>query len=267
MSVITLTTDFGTSDKDVGVLSGVIWNIAPQARVVDLTHAIPPQNILAAQVVLSNCTAYFPDGTVHLVVVDPGVGTERRAIAAQLGDQFFVGPDNGLVTPLLEQAEAERRTVEIYHLNKPEYWRAQVSSVFHGRDIFAPVAAHLARGVPLAALGERISDPIRARIPSPVLEGDAWRGQVLQVDHFGNLTSNIHTGHLQGMGAVQVIIGGQVIDGLSRTFGDAPAGELIALIGSSNWLSICIVNGSAAGRLNARAGDPIEIRGRRSQGG
>lgn len=266
MSLITLTTDFGPGSGDVGVLSGVIWEIAPEARIIDLTHAIPPQDILAAQLVLANSTPYFPDGTIHVVVVDPGVGTERRAIAARLGSQFFVGPDNGLITPLLERAEAERWDSEVYHLNKPEYWRPYVSSVFHGRDIFAPAAAHLARGVLLTAMGERINDPIRARIPAPVLDGDTWRGQVLQIDHFGNLTTNIRTGHLEGMGAVQVLIGGQVIEGLSRTYGDAPPGELIALLDSSNSLSICIVNGSAAGHLKLRPGAPVEVRGR-TQGG
>lgn len=260
MSLITLTTDFGASAGDVGVLSGVIWGIAPEARIIDLTHDVPPQDILSAQVVLENCTPYFPDGTIHVVVVDPGVGTERRAIAARVGSQFFIGPDNGLITPMLERAEAERREIEVYQLTRPEYWLPQVSSVFHGRDIFAPAAAHLARGVPAAALGERIDDPIRVQIPAPHFDGQSWRGQVLRVDHFGNLSINIHARHLEGMNAAQVAIGGQVIAGLSRTFGDAPAGKLVALIDSSNWLSICVVNGSAAARLNARPGDPVEVR-------
>lgn len=260
MTLITLTTDFGTSAGDVGVLSGVIWGIAPEARIIDLTHDVPPQDILCAQMVLATCTPYFPDGTIHVVVVDPGVGTERRAIAARVGSHFFVGPDNGLITPLLERAEAERLEIEVYHLTRPEYWLPQVSSVFHGRDIFAPAAAHLARGVPAAALGERINDPIHARIPAPHLDSETWRGQVLRVDHFGNLSTNIHARHLDGMSVVQITIGGQIIDGLSRTFGDAPAGELVALMDSSNWLSICVVNGSAAGRLKARPGDPVEVR-------
>jgi S-adenosylmethionine hydrolase len=265
MSIITLTTDFGTSASDVAVLSGVIWRIAPDARIVDLSHAIPPQDILSAQVVLANTTAYFPDGTIHVVVVDPGVGTDRRPIAARLGQQFFVGPDNGLLTPLLEKAEAERWDSEIYHLNRPNYWLPRLSSVFHGRDIFAPVAAHLASGVPISALGEMINDAVRIDIPVPNLVDGAWRGQVIHIDYYGNLITNIHKGHLEGMPSLQTVAGGQVITGLSRTYGDGQAGDLVALINSSNQLCICLVNGSAAASLKAHPGDPVEVRSRPTQ--
>ncbi len=183
MTVITLTTDFGTGDYGAGLLHGVIRRIAPEAKIVDLTHEIPPQDILLAQIILENAVPYFPQGSIHVVVVDPGVGTERRPIAASVGAQLFVGPDNGLITPQLERAEANRETVEIFHTNRPGYWLPQVSNVFHGRDIFAPIAAHLARGVPLVELGERINDPVRARIPDPLLIGEGWRGQVVQIDH------------------------------------------------------------------------------------
>lgn len=260
MTIVTLTTDFGIGDFGAGLMPGVIWKIAPDARIVTLTHAIPPQDILAAQVILGNTFSYFPDGTVHVAVVDPGVGTQRRAIAARIGSQFFVGPDNGLITPLLEQAEANRWTVEIYHTNRPAYWLPVVSHIFHGRDIFAPVAGHLARGVPLAELGDRINDPVRASIPSPVMVESGWRGQVIQIDHFGNLSVNIQRGHLEGAGALQILINNAVIPGLSRTFGDGKPGDLIAMIDSSNRLSICVVNGSAAERLNAHPGNVVEIK-------
>ena len=265
MSVITLTTDFGSSASDAGVLSGVIWKTDPEARIVELTHDIPPQDILAAQIILENAAPFFPEGTVHMVVVDPGVGTERRPIAARLGPHFFVGPDNGLVTPLLERAEANRWTIEVYHLNRPEYWLPEISSIFHGRDIFAPVAAHLAHGTPPSALGERINNPIRASVPVPELLDDGWRGQVVQIDHFGNLSVNIKRGHLEGLGPVEVRVGGQTVEGLSRTFGESQPGDLVALIDSSDRLSISVVNGSAAERLKARSGSPVEVHRRGGQ--
>ncbi len=259
MSLITLTTDFGSGDYALGQVRGVIWQIAPEARLVDLTHEIPPQDILAAQVVLDDCASYFPEGSIHMVVVDPGVGTDRRPIAARLGTHYFVGPDNGLITPLLEKAEAEGGPVEIAHTNRQQYWLPQISSVFHGRDIFAPIAAHLARGVPLFELGERIDDPVRAGLPQPqALEG-GWRGQVIDVDHFGNLGVNLKAPHLGDIQALEIRIAGAVIQRLSRTFGDGQPGELVAMIDSSNRLSICVVNGSAADLLGAQTGTIVEV--------
>lgn len=266
MSIITLTTDFGTSANDVGVLSGVIWRIAPETCIVDLTHEIPPQDIIAAQVVLHNTTSYFPNGSIHMVVVDPGVGTARRPIAAQLGEQFFVGPDNGLLTPLLEKAEADGKPVEIVHLTKPQFWLPSVSHIFHGRDIFAPVAAHLARGVPPSAMGERITNPIRSGIPEPEPVEGGWCGRVAWIDHFGNLLVNISAKHLENVPAIEIFTKGQTIQGLSQTFGDGKPGDLIALMDSSNWLNICVVNGSAAERLNAQPGDRVEVHCHSHQG-
>jgi hypothetical protein len=260
MTVITLTTDFGSGDYAIGQMKGIIAGITPSAQLVDLTHEIPRHDILAAQFELEHAVPYFPAGSIHVVVVDPGVGTARRAIAARLGMQFFVGPDNGLLTPLLEQAEASGWPVEIVHANRPAYWRQRVSAIFHGRDIFAPLAGYLAQGVLLAELGQAIDDPIRARIPAPEKLENGWRGQIIQVDHFGNLAANIRGFHLEGMGAIQISIGGARVRGLSRTFGDGKPGDLIAMIDSSNHLSICVVNGSAAQHLNAGPGEPIEVR-------
>lgn len=259
MSVVTLTTDFGIGDYGAGLLSGVIWKIAPDAKVVELSNGIPPQDIITAQVLLEYAFPYFPDGTIHLVVVDPGVGTNRRPIAARLGAQFFVGPDNGLLTPLLQRAEMDRAPIAIVHTNNPAYWLPDVSNIFHGRDIFASVTGHLARGVSLSVLGDPINDVVRWSIPAPEMVGEGWRGQVLQIDHFGNLSTNIRRGHLEGMGAVSVTIAGQSIAGLSQTFGDQPAGSLIALIDSSNRLCISVVNGSAAARLQARPDEAVEV--------
>ena len=167
MSIITLTTDFGTRDGNVGVMKGVIYGIQPQARIIDLSHEIEPQNIHQAAWVLQRQVFYFPDNTVHVVVVDPGVGTARRPIAARVGTQFLVGPDNGVFTPLYERAEAEGWPLEIVHTNKPDYWLADISNVFHGRDIFSPVGAHLASGAALGDVGQTINDVIRMRWPKP----------------------------------------------------------------------------------------------------
>ena len=261
MTVITLTTDFGTSSAITGQMHGVLLSIAPEARLVDLTHDIPRGDCLAAQVILDNTAPYFPDGTIHLVMVsDPDTERESsRPIAAQLGPQLFVGPDTGLITPLLERAETNRWTVEVVYTNRQEYWRSDNPGEEPEWPVFASLAAHLAAGVPITELGERINDPQRSSIPAPEMVGEGWRGQVIQIDHFGNLSANLKGFHLEGMGKVQVRVGGFAIDGLSRTFGDGQPGDLIAMIDSSNRLSICIVNGSAAHRLGVHAGDIVEV--------
>ena len=153
MRVITLTTDFGLRDGYAGVLKGVIWKIAPEVKIADISHLISPQNVMEGALTLGRAAAYFPEGTIHVGVVDPGVGTSRRAIAARLGLQYFVGPDNGLFTVLLEQAEGKQEKIEVFHLNRPEFWLSSISNVFHGRDIFAPTAAHLGQGVRLESMG------------------------------------------------------------------------------------------------------------------
>lgn len=259
MKCITLTTDFGLRDGYVGVMRGVIWTIAPDAQVADISHQISPQNVLEGALVLGRTARFFPPGTVHVAVVDPGVGTSRRPIAARLGNYFFVLPDNGLVTAVLEQAEERREQVEFVHLDQPRFWRSEVSRVFHGRDIFSPVAAHLANGVPLAELGTPINDPQRLSLPRPERIASGWRGHVVAIDHFGNLSTDVTRAHLASMGNVQVHVAGQTIRGLVRTFGERPAGELIALYGTHDDLIISVVNGSAAERLNASLGDTIDV--------
>jgi S-adenosylmethionine hydrolase len=255
MQIITLTTDFGIGDYDTGVLHGVILGIAPDARLVDLTHAIPAHDIRTAAILLGRAAPYFPPGTIHMAVVDPGVGTSRRAIAARLGEQYFVGPDNGLLTLMLNQAELPP---EIVQLNRPDFWLAEVSPIFHGRDIFSPVAAHLARRVKLAELGRPIHDPVLLDIPRPQPIHQGWRGEVVQIDAFGNLATNLEKQHARA-GSQTVRVGGAEIHGLVLTFGDGKPGDLVALFDSSDRLSVCEVNGSAAHRLNARTGDPVEL--------
>lgn len=259
MSVITLLTDFGTQDGYPGVMKGVIWSIVPHVQIADLTHDIPPQDILQGALALARTVPYFPAGTIHVAVVDPGVGTPRRPLAARLGDHYYVCPDNGLLTFLLARAESERASMRFVHLNREEYWLAEVSRSFHGRDVFAPVAAHLANGVPLALLGAPVSDPVRLPIPAPQRTGYGWRAQVIHIDRFGNLATSLSNEQAgaQPIGAVR--IGGVEIRGLSRAYGDRLPGELVALYDSSGFLSVAVVNGDAAQRLQARPGDPVDV--------
>ena len=261
MPIITLLTDFGIKDGNVGVMKGVIWGICPTAQISDLSHLIGAQNVQEAAHVIGKCAPYFPAATIHVMVVDPGVGTTRRPIAARIGDQFFVCPDNGLITVPLERAEQTGQPVEIVELNRPRYWLPVVSHVFHGRDIFSPCAARLANGTALEELGARIEDPVRLPLPKPEKTKNGWRGEVIHIDHFGNVLSNVRTEHLNDMANEEVIVrlSGVEIKGMVKTFGERANGELIALFGSAGNLIVSVVNGSAAHRLGAKVGDSIEI--------
>ncbi len=262
MNTISLMTDFSTRDGNVGVMKGVIWGIAPEAKIADLSHLIEPQNVSQAALILDWQVFYFPDNTVHIVVVDPGVGTQRRPIAAQIGSQRFVGPDNGIFTLLYERAEMEGWTITVVHTNKPKYWLPEISNVFHGRDIFSPVGAHLASGVPLEELGDLIDDPVRISIPKPQRTENGVRGEINHIDHFGNLISNIHQddlAHLDDLSQVEVRLCGSTIEGIVRTFGEREPGELIALFDSTGYLFAAVVNGSGAESLNPKIGDILEV--------
>jgi S-adenosylmethionine hydrolase len=262
MIVITLLTDFGLKDGNVGVMKGVIWGIAPEAQIADLSHNINPQNVPEAALILLRSAFYFPKDTVHVIVVDPGVGTARRPIAAQIGEQRFVCPDNGVLTMILERAEAEGWPVEIVHLDKPKYWLPEVSHVFHGRDIFAPCGAHLAAGVPLKKLGTLIHDPLRLELPKPQRTSNGWSGQVIHIDHFGNVASNIRQEHLgqvlEHKERITVRLRGAEIESLVDTFGQRSTGDLVALMGSTGNLIVSVVDGNAAVQLGAQVGDAFE---------
>lgn len=263
MPVITLMTDFGIKDGNVGVMKGVIWGISPTAQISDLSHMIQPQNIREAEYVLARSVPYFPKGSIHVVVVDPGVGTSRRPMAAQIGDWFFVGPDNGIVTGLLDRAEQEGWECTFIELSEKKYWLPAISHVFHGRDIFSPVAAHLANGVPLHELGTAFSDPVRIELPRPEQTGSGWRGEVTHIDHFGNISTNIRHQHLgealQKKEDIIVRLNGSEIRGMVDTFGERAVGELVALIGSTGNLGIAVVNGSALQRLGTKVADTVEV--------
>ena len=259
MSIVTLMTDFGLKDGNVGVMKGVILGISPQSRIIDLSHLISPQNVREAALILARSVPYFPSGTIHIVVVDPGVGTSRRPLAAQIGTQRFVLPDNGLLTILLQRAEQTQQRIELIHLDRPAYWLPEVSHVFHGRDIFAPAASHLARGVPLADLGSRISDPVRLEWSEPRRTVQGIHGKVVHIDHFGNVAFNIRREHLSDVSELVIKIGSYRIEGLVQTFGERPAGDLVALFGSTGDLIVSLVNGNAAQILGTQVGDPVEV--------
>jgi S-adenosylmethionine hydrolase len=241
-------------------MKGVIWSIAPGASIADLSHEISPQDIAEGALILFRSAPYFPPETVHIAVVDPGVGTDRRPIAARLGEQFYVCPDNGLLTMLLERAGQQEEATRFVHLNRPQYWRKEVSHVFHGRDIFAPCGAYLAAGTPLEDLGDPISDPVRLELPKPRQTATGWKGEVIHIDHFGNVATNIRVEHLGELPVAEIRIGAETIHGMVQTFGERPVGSLIALFGSTDNLIVSVVNGSAARRLGARLGDPVEVR-------
>lgn len=259
MTVITLTTDFGSGDHEAGVLKGVIWRIAPDVKIADISHDVTPHDVNEASIILWRTAPYFPPATIHVVVVDPGVGTSRRGLVAKLGSQYFVGPDNGLISMLLEKTEQNNEAVEFFQLDRPQYWLPVVTNVFHGRDIFAPVAAHLTQGIPLNAFGTLITDPIRLDIPKPIRTPQGWIGQVINIDHFGNICTNLREIDFVQLKEVVIFIKGERITGLVSTFGERSPGTLVALFDSSGSLAISIVNGNAAEFLNIYVGDKIEL--------
>jgi S-adenosyl-L-methionine hydrolase (adenosine-forming) len=259
MTIITLTTDFGLTGGYTGILKGVILGIAPHARLVDLSHDIGPHNVRQAAYVLAAAAPYFPAGTVHLAVIDPGVGSARRGIVVCTRGACFVGPDNGLFSEALAQPDAA-----VYVLDQPAYWRSPVSRTFHGRDIFGPVAAHLAAGVAAAALGSPIHDPVRLDWPAaqrqPTDPAAPIMGEVVYTDHFGNLITNIPGAWLDGDPADwRCRIGGQEIAGLSTAYADVPTGALLAIVSSTDTLEIAVREGHAGVRLGVDVGERVTV--------
>ncbi len=264
-AIITLTTDFGQADGYVAAMKGVILGICPDAALVDVSHDVHPQAVQQAAYVLSTAAPYFPRGTIHLVVVDPGVGSERRPVVVQTRQAFYVAPDNGVLSLVLVQEPVQM----VIHLTEPRYRLPQVSATFHGRDIFAPAAAHLACGIDPRQMGNPLSPSQLVTLPSlaPQQQPDGtWSGQVLHIDRFGNLITNIrypisNTQHPAPTARLLIIAAGQRITNLSRTFTDGAPGELIAYLGSSGYLEIAVREGSAAARLDMDVGDPVRIEG------
>ncbi|GAB4542158.1 MAG: SAM-dependent chlorinase/fluorinase [Pleurocapsa sp.] len=256
-NIITLLTDFGWQDVYVGVMKGAIARINSQLQVIDLTHDIPPQDIAAARFCLSNAYPYFPPQTVHVAVVDPGVGSKRRGVAIQFSGGFIVCPDNGLCSGILETTSV----IAAVELNNPQYWRSpNPSHTFHGRDIFAPVGAHLATGVPLAELGDAIAPESLIRLPLPELQikDTEIAGCIQYIDRFGNSISNIRGDRLEGESWL-VTVADKTIR-LATTYSDVAPGEVLALVGSHGWLEVAVNSGNAAQQLSLQVGSELKIK-------
>jgi S-adenosyl-L-methionine hydrolase (adenosine-forming) len=275
MPTIALLTDFGTTDAYVGVMKGVIATICPDASVIDVTHAIGAQNVRQGAFMLMTSYTYFPPRTIFVAVVDPGVGTMRRVIAARAGDYTFIAPDNGLLSFVLRAYPY----AVLYELTNTAYHLKSSSNTFHGRDIFAPVAAHLARGEGFDKIGTRARYPVMLPQPTLAVEGQSLRGEVLHIDGYGNIVTSI--GVLEWGGeqqlslkfafggrraplkldahALRVVCGDAVINGAARTYGATDKGDLLALVGSNGFVEIAVNQGSAAERLNVKLGDPINM--------
>ena len=258
MPVISLLTDFGNKDGFVGTMKGVIWGICPMAQIADISHEISPQNIREGAIALWRAAPYFPAGSVHIAVVDPGVGTHRRPMAAQLGSQFYVGPDNGLFTPLIEDARAKGEITRFVALENPAYRLQNVSQTFHGRDIFAPAGAHLAAGVTLDELGSAFTDPVLLPLTKAEKNAFGYTAHIALIDTFGNCTTDLPWTEVAGR-SLLIKVRDKVIRGLTPSYGHHQPGELIALVDSENYLEIAVVNGSAAAYLGAHVGDPVEV--------
>jgi S-adenosylmethionine hydrolase len=256
--IVAFLTDFGTRDHYVGAMKGVVLSICPETTLVDITHDIPPQDIVTAALELAASFRFFPPGTIFLAVVDPGVGSDRRGIAAEAGGYRFVGPDNGVLSPALRDV-APYRAVELVERRLA---RAAISRTFEGRDRFAPAAGWLARGTALEAFGPPIGDPVMLDLPAPAVTTEGVAGEVMRVDRFGNLITNIDRRLVdQAVGQPMWIdVCGIRLTGLVDTYASATPGVLCALIGSSGYLEIAQNRGSAAATLGAGRGAVVSVR-------
>lgn len=256
--IVTLLTDFGHDSPYVASMKGVLLSISPGLTLVDISHAVPPQNVRHGAYVLAEASRWFPEGTIHIAVVDPGVGTERKVVYVEAGSQCYIAPDNGLL------GEVVRRDppTKMIALTEPKYWLFEVSHTFHGRDIMAPAAAHLSLGVDPAALGEPLDSLECLAEPAAQCQPGRIAGEIVWIDHFGNLVTNIEAAMLDealAARSVDVQFGRHGAAALVRTYGDAAPGELVALIGSNGRLEVAIVNGSAAQQLGGAVGDEVTI--------
>jgi S-adenosylmethionine hydrolase len=261
MAIITLLTDFGLVDEYVGVVKGVIRSINPSADVIDVTHGIAPQNIVAASYTLKAAYGYFPKGSIHVTVVDPGVGTVRDVVAVRCAGHIFLAPDNGLLAPILDAHLPE----EGYRVENENLFRHPVSSTFHGRDVFAPVAAHLSNGLPLKTVGSPLDfDKLQlspARGPRVDSSGEL-QGEIVGIDRFGNLITNLDSHYLStlGTGKLDIFIRDRMITGVVRTYAQCGAGEVLAVVGSRNCLEIAVNGASASETLNSTHGDIVRVK-------
>jgi S-adenosylmethionine hydrolase len=260
--IVTILTDFGWDDYFVGAMKGVILSRSPSVTIVDITHSIPPQNVRTAAFILSGAYSYFPAGSIHLAVVDPGVGSDRRPILVQTPEYFFVGPDNGLFSNILERTSETR----VRHLTNSEYFLSSLSSTFHGRDLFAPVAAALANGIAPEMFGSIIDDPVRlGPIPNELTAEGVLTGSIIHIDHFGNCVTSIESDRLRTLSAVQgycLSVKGIEIRKLQKQYLEAGnPGEPFLIAGSAGYLEISLPCSSAAKALNISIGEPVRLVG------
>lgn len=255
--LITLTTDFGESAPYVAMMKGAILSVHRAARIIDLTHQIRPQDIRHADFFLGATVRYFPTGTIHLGIVDPGVGGQRLPLLIAVGGQFLIGPDNGLFTSAIH---ALGGSPIVRHLEEPRFWRETVSHTFHGRDLFGPVAAHLASGVDPVEFGPRLRKWVELPMHSAVCWRDKCDGEIRFIDDFGNILTNIPQGQIKELPVRAALNGGpQEHVRWVRTYADAGPGELVCLFSSEGFFEIAVVNGNAATQLHATVGMPIEL--------
>jgi len=257
LPIITLTTDFGADSPYLAQMKASILAVNPDARMVDITHSVPPQDVRHGAVVLDQVGRWFPHETIHLAVVDPGVGTEREILCATIGTQHYVAPDNGLLSALTRN----ERPTQLVTLTNRQYWRNEVSSTFHGRDVMAPVAGHLSLSVPLHQLGEPRDTIVRLEWPEVQVAEHSITGSVLIVDSFGNLITDVTAQMLSlaDRDGMCVRCGEHQVIGLVQTYGQRSNGELVALVGSSGLLEIAVVGGNAASLTGCRAADRVSI--------
>ncbi|PYQ21613.1 MAG: hypothetical protein DMF79_07740 [Acidobacteria bacterium] len=254
--IVALLTDFGAMDPYVGAMKGAILSVCPEATLVDLAHEVPPHDVLAGALTLHAACHTFPAGTVFVAVVDPGVGSPRRGLALRAGPHLFVGPDNGLFSFVLREHPQAR----IHGLENSRLFRSPVSPVFHGRDVFGPVAGHLAQGVGLGEVGPKVEDPVLLEAPEPrKLATGEWEAAVLYVDRFGNLTTSLSERAVEGARTVEVWVGGATIPWVG-TYSEVRPGTPCALVGSSGRLEVAVREGSASARLGVGKGSPVRVR-------
>jgi hypothetical protein len=252
--LITLTTDFGTRDPYVAAMKGILAARCPAATVMDLTHEIAPQDVREAAFFLLGACPFFPPGTIHVVVVDPGVGTSRRAVVAQIDHQYFVCPDNGVLTLMGSGA-----TPRVHEIITPAFQRETVSATFHGRDLFAPAAAALACGHALQDAGPPVDSLVQLDFPEPRWDGGRLCGEVMHIDRFGNLITNITRAYLEKGEVSEVHVAGRHLSGVHETYGAAPPGGAVALVGSTGFLEISVNQGSAARHFGLGLGAPVQV--------
>jgi hypothetical protein len=256
--IISLTSDFGYKDPFVGIMKAVILGINPRATLIDVSHGVAPQDIMGAALLLRHAVGYFPRGSVHVAVVDPGVGSPRRPILIEAAGNYFVGPDNGVFSLAL----ADKAPARIIYLSNPAYHRQPLSTTFHGRDIFAPVAAHFSLGTNVTEFGDPVEDFARIRWPAVTVAPSSLQGEIVYIDGFGNLFTNLRAQELKALPGenLEIRLGNVVIEGLASHYAAVGAGHFVALINSWELLELAVNQGNAQERCDARVGDKIEVR-------